>query len=38
LSAKSEGRGIRLTGADANRMVEGDDEDLAVADLSGFGG
>src|SRR6266705_4109525 len=37
LSAKSEGRGIRLTRADANRMVEVDDEDLAVADLAGFG-
>src|SRR5581483_5911894 len=37
VSAKSEGRGIRLAGADANRMVEVDDEDLAVADLSGLG-
>src|SRR5882757_8673480 len=37
LSAKSEGRGIRLAGADTDRMVEVDDEDLAVADLSGFG-
>src|SRR5437764_987789 len=37
LSAKSEGRGIRLAGADADRMVEVDDEDLAVADLTGFG-
>src|SRR6266567_5861539 len=36
LSAKSEGRGIGLAGADADRMVEVDDEDLAVADLSGF--
>src|ERR1700758_5111344 len=36
--AKSEGRGIGLAGADANRMVEVDDEDLAVADLSGFRG
>src|SRR6266702_905340 len=38
LCAKSEGRGIGLAGADANRMVEVDDEDLAVADLSGFRG
>src|SRR5947208_13333241 len=38
LSAKSEGRGIRLTCADTNRMVEVDDEDLAVADLAGLGG
>src|SRR3954452_21104146 len=38
LSAKSEGRGIGLAGADANRMVEVDDEDFAVADLAGFGG
>ena len=38
MSAKSKGRGIGLAGADANRMVEVDDEDLAVADLSGFGG
>src|SRR5438105_56745 len=38
LSAKSEGRGIGLAGADANRMVEVDDEDLAVADLAGLGG
>src|SRR4051812_25079150 len=30
------GRGIGLAGADANRMVEVDDEDLAVADLPGF--
>src|SRR5947209_10335689 len=30
------GRRIRLAGADANRVVEIDDEDLAVADLSGF--
>jgi len=37
LSAKSEGRGIRLTRADAHRMVEVDDEDLAVADLAGLG-
>src|SRR6202012_206026 len=36
VSAKSEGCGIGLAGADANRMVEVDDEDLAVADLSGF--
>src|SRR5437868_14017272 len=36
LSAKSEGRGIRLTRADANRMGEVDDEDLAVADLAGL--
>jgi len=34
---ESERRGIGLTRADANRMVEVDDEDLAVADLSGFG-
>src|SRR6202041_476380 len=38
VSAKSEGRGIGLAGADANRMVEVDDEDLAVADLPGFRG
>src|ERR1700746_535818 len=37
VSAKSEGCGIGLAGADANRMVEVDDEDLAVADLSGLG-
>src|SRR3954469_3196689 len=37
LSAKSEGRGICLAGADAYRMVEVDDEDLAVADLAGLG-
>jgi len=36
LSAKSECRGICLARADANRVVEIDDEDLAVADLSGF--
>src|ERR1700733_1955273 len=36
MSAKSEGRGILLAGADTNRMVEVDDEDLPVADLSGF--
>src|SRR5579859_1606153 len=36
VSAKSEGRGIGLASADANRMVEVDDEDLAVADLAGF--
>src|SRR5436853_7225402 len=33
---KSEGRGIGFAGADANRVVEIDDEDLAVADLPGF--
>src|ERR1700682_2977072 len=38
LSAKSKCSGICLTRADANRMVEVDDEDLAVADLSGFCG
>src|SRR6185437_12311600 len=38
VSAKSEGRGIRLAGANADRMVEVDDEDLAVADLAGLGG
>src|SRR3954452_15900977 len=38
LSAKSEGGGIGLAGADANRMVEVDDEDFAVADLSGLCG
>src|ERR1700754_2729336 len=38
LRAKSKGRGIGLAGADANRVVEVDDEDLAVADLSGFRG
>jgi hypothetical protein len=38
VSAKSKGRGISLSRADANRMVEVDDKDLAVADLSGFGG
>src|SRR6201999_2249207 len=37
VSAKSEGCGIGLAGADANRMVEVDDEDFAVADLSGLG-
>src|ERR1700704_788241 len=36
LSAKSKCSGICLAGADTNRMVEVDDEDLAVADLSGF--
>src|ERR1700755_1625214 len=33
---RSECRGIGLSRADANRMVEVDDEDLAVADLAGF--
>jgi hypothetical protein len=33
VSAKSKGRGIGLAGADANRMVEVDDEDLAVASM-----
>src|SRR6185437_2527241 len=37
VSAKSEGRGIGLAGANADRMVEVDDEDLAVADLAGLG-
>src|ERR1700760_4364072 len=37
LSAKSKCSGICLAGADTNRMVEVDDEDLAVADLSGLG-
>src|ERR1700751_3360122 len=37
VSAKSEGCGVGLAGADANRMVEVDDENLAVADLSGLG-
>jgi len=37
VSEKSEGCGIGLSRADANRMVEVDDEDLAVADLAGFG-
>src|SRR5262245_12511020 len=36
LSAKSEGCGIGLAGADANRMVEVHDKDLAVADLAGL--
>src|ERR1700760_939455 len=36
LSEKSKCSGIGLAGADTNRMVEVDDEDLAVADLSGF--
>src|SRR5258707_3950395 len=36
LSAKSKCSGICLAGADTDRMVEVDDEDLAVADLSGF--
>ncbi len=30
------GCGVGLTGADAHRMVEAEDEDLTVADLSGF--
>src|SRR6202051_4719293 len=34
LSAKSKCSGISLAGADANRMVEVDDEDLAASDLS----
>src|SRR6185437_5132518 len=37
VSAKSEGRGIRFACANADRMVEVDDEDLAVADLAGLG-
>src|SRR3954449_5042743 len=37
LSAKSKGRSIGFAGADADRMVEAEDEDLAVADLSGLG-
>src|SRR6201996_3249905 len=36
LSEKSKCSGICLAGADTNRMVEVDDEDLAVADLSGL--
>src|ERR1700753_1860829 len=36
LSEKSKCGGICLAGADTNRMVEVDDEDLAVADLSGL--
>src|SRR5580692_411908 len=36
VSVKSKRSGIGLAGADTNRMVEVDDEDLAVADLSGF--
>src|SRR5579863_400508 len=32
----SKGRGVGLAGADAHRMVEAEDENLAVADLSGF--
>jgi hypothetical protein len=38
VSAKSKGCGIGLAGADADRMVEIDDKDLAVADLAGFRG
>jgi hypothetical protein len=35
VSVKSKCRGIRLAGADANRMVEvDDDEDLAVASMA----
>src|SRR5208282_6353139 len=30
------GRGIELAGADADRMVEAEHEDLAIADLAGF--
>ena len=30
------GCGVGLAGADAHRMVEAEDEDLTVADLSGF--
>ncbi len=30
------GRGVGLAGADADRMVETDYEDFAVADLPGF--
>src|SRR3569833_1500304 len=37
LSAKSKGRSIGFDGADADGMVEADDEDLAGADLSGLG-
>ena len=36
VSVKSKCSGIGLAGADTNRMVEVDDEDLAVADLSGL--
>ena len=38
LAENLEGRGIGLAGANADRMVEVDDEDLAVADLAGLGG
>jgi hypothetical protein len=34
VSVKSKCRGICLAGADANRMVEVDDEDLAVASMA----
>src|SRR5215813_1146680 len=36
MSAKSKGRGVGLAGTNANRMVEVDDKDLAVANLSRF--
>lgn len=35
MSAKSDRGGIEIAGADANRMLEVDDEDLAVADPAG---